>query len=369
MPQGESFWNPYRWVPVSQEDVVRETPAYRHQWQELSGRLECTLETLTPFLIGSSKGDGRFIRSGRTNLPFIPGTSLKGLIRSLAELIGNAAIPFPKAYADQGHGLSQATEGEGADWRLDVAARMFGHLDGGRVFAGLVRFTDGRLVGNEPSALTFKVAGGTPDPNHKPFYPSDRAARKFYHHQPDTRQLTPPHAGIKEGQKRTVYPLRLGIQFTFRVDFENLREEELALLLYCLVLEENVSVTLSKEASGPDAQGPVTLTGPLRHKFGGCKPQGGGSVKISIDKMKLCASMADRYRGRTPEAPALVGDELRAELSRRTQPIVARDDDTMRHLRAMLIYCADDPRKPIDYPNYKWFQQDKGTGTPLKPAL
>jgi hypothetical protein len=38
-------------------------------------------------------------------------------------------------------------------------------------------------------------------------------------------------------------------------------------------------------------------------------------------------------------------------------------------LRAMLIYCENDPRKPIEYPSYNWFQQDKGRGKPLKPTL
>ncbi|HXG08739.1 MAG TPA: RAMP superfamily CRISPR-associated protein [Gemmataceae bacterium] len=368
MPQGENFWNPYRWVPVSEEKVARAKPAYRHRWQGLSGRLDCTLEALTPFLIGSSKGDGRFIRSGRTNQPFIPGTSLKGLIRSLAELIGNAAIPFPNGRADPGHKLEKAAEGEGVNRRLDIAARMFGYLNRRQVFAGLVRFTDGVLQGTAKEIGPFKVVVGQPRPDsHKPFYPDDRR-RKFYHHHVGANGLVPAPSSIT--QTRTVYPLPPGTRFTFQVHFENLRDEELNLLLYCLVLEENVTVTLSKAALGPDAQAPVTLTGPLRHKFGGCKPQGGGSVQITIDKMTLYADRADRYRGQAATPRVLEGEVLRAELNRRTQPIADRDDDeTMRHLRAMLIYCENDPRKPIEYPDYNWFQQDKGTGTPLKPTL
>ena len=50
-------------------------------------------------------------------------------------------------------------------------------------------------------------------------------------------------------------------------------------------------------------------------------------------------------------------------------PIAGRTDETMRHLRAMLIYSNTDPRRPVDYPDYAWFQQDKGKGTPLKPTL
>jgi hypothetical protein len=370
VPKGNNFWNPYRWVPVSKEPVARETPAYRHRWEGLSGRLECTLEALTPLLIGSSKSDGRFIRSKLTNQPFVPATSLKGLIRALAELIGNAAIPFPGGHADQKHTLSQASKDEGIKWQLDIAARMFGYLNQGTVFAGLVRFSDGRLVGREPTALTFKVAGGSPDVEHRPFY-LDQAARKFYHHQPDAEKLTGPHAGIKEGQKRSVYPLPAGVKFTFKVDFENLREEELALLLYCLVLEENASATLGVAALGPGHDKPFTLTGPLRHKFGGCKPQGAGSVKITIDKMMLPPAIADRYRGGNGLPQELQNGELAAELTRRTQPIALRTDATMTHLRAMLIYSTNDPRWPVAYPDYPWFQQDKNTagGTPLKATL
>jgi CRISPR/Cas system CSM-associated protein Csm3 (group 7 of RAMP superfamily) len=351
------------------EEVRREKPLYRHRWQGSTGRLDCTLEALTPLFIGSSKGDGRFIRSGRTNQPFIPGTSLKGLIRSLAELVGNACIPFPKGHADPKHTLSQASEGEGMDWRLDIAARMFGYLDAGKVFSGLVRFTDASLIDqirNDPS-YKFKVAGGVPRPDHKAFYPSDFKARKFYHHHPGTSKLVPPHVGIKDTQQREVHPLPPGVRFNFSVFFENLRGEELALLLYCLVLEEEVSVTLSKDALGPDAQGPVTLTGPMRHKLGGCKPQGAGSVKITLNSMTYYDSIANRYRGQTATARQLQGEPLQAEVKRRIQPIVARTDDTMRHLRAMLIYCENDPRKPIEYPSYNWFLED--TGKPLKPTL
>jgi hypothetical protein len=76
MPRGESFWNPYRWVPAAKKPVQRERPLYHHRWQGLAGRLHCTLEALTPFLIND--GMGAFIRSRRTQAPFIPATSLKG---------------------------------------------------------------------------------------------------------------------------------------------------------------------------------------------------------------------------------------------------------------------------------------------------
>jgi CRISPR/Cas system CSM-associated protein Csm3 (group 7 of RAMP superfamily) len=366
MPQGEKFWNPYRWVVVYDTPVTHDKPAYRHRWQGLAGSLECTLEALTPLFIGSSKGDGHFIRSGQTGQPFIPGTSLKGLIRSLAELIGNAAIPFPKGSADENHTLDKAAQGQGTEWRLDIAARMFGYLNRGQVFAGLVRFTDGELEEKQTKEIgPFKVVVGQPRPDdHKPFYP-DFKRRKFYHHHVGAEKLVPAPSNIK--QTRTVYPLPPGTRFRFQVHFENLREEELNLLLYCLVLEEEVTVTLSPAALGPGATDSVTLTGPLRHKLGGCKPHGAGSIHISIQQMSLYPDIAARYRGQSAKPRVWEGEALQAELKRRTQSIAGRDDNTMRHLRAMLIYSTDDPRSPIHYPSYQWFEDDRGK--PLKPTL
>ena len=39
MPEGEFFWNPYRWVTVGKEDSEREVPRYHHDMQGISGRL------------------------------------------------------------------------------------------------------------------------------------------------------------------------------------------------------------------------------------------------------------------------------------------------------------------------------------------
>ncbi len=361
MPQGESFWNPYRWVPVAKEPVQRQQPAYHHRWEGKAGRLCCTLKALTPLLIND--GNGSFILSRKTRLPFIPGTSLKGAIRALAELVGNACVPFPKVDVDTAHTLEKATEGSGPSRKLDRVARTFGYLNHGDVFAGLVQFGDAHPVGKVPAPLTCKVAVGQPKPSHRPFYPGVNF-RKLYHHRAGATTLTPPHPGIT--QTNMVRPLAPGVLFNFHVDFANLRDDELNLLLYCMALEEHVTVTLSKEAAGAD--GPVTLSGPLRHKLGHCKPHGGGSVHIHIDKLELRADPAARYRGAIVSSQNLEGDGLLAELDRRTQDIRKRTDETMKHLRAMLIYTEDDPRaKNLNYPTWGWFQEDEGK--PLKPTV
>jgi hypothetical protein len=207
--------------------------------------------------------------------------------------------------------------------------------------------------------------------DHRPFYPTNRA-RKFYHHKTGATELTGPHAGIHADQIRTVRALRAGAQFRFVVDFENLREEGLALLLYCLVLEEQVSVTLSPEALSPDHHEPLTLTGPMRHKLGYAKSQGAGSVHLKIERFILRTSPADRYRGLAASGLDLTGEPQDEEVRRRVRHIAERQDPTMTHLRAMMIYAPGDPRAAnLNYPTYGWFQEDKRhpPPKPLKPVL
>ena len=373
MPEGERFWNPYRWVTVSDRAVEHDVPRYHHRLDGLAGRVWCELEALTPLFVGDGTGAGQkqfvrhVVRDGRRGdpqQPYLPATSLKGAIRSLAEIIGNAAVPFPKVKVDRPHELAKARHG----CRLDIVARMFGYLDGNSALAGLVRFSDAELAKQfKPGTWqAYEVAVGQPKPSHRSFYPGDNR-RKLYHHRVEADQLTPPHPNIR--QTATVTPAPPGTRFRFTVDFENLREEELDLLVYCLVLEEQSKVELSEAALGRDRnQAGMTLHGPLRHKLGGAKPHGAGSVHLRITKLKIRTDPSARYRGNEPTEAAKVwdGDSLKQELLRRTERFRERTDQTMRELRAMLIYADDDPRNRIHYPTYGWFGNEPQTR--LKPT-
>lgn len=362
MPQGETFWNPYRWVTVGDQPVKRDGPRYHHTSSGLSGRLWCELEALTPLIIGD--GRGQFVRHQHNERPYIPATSLKGAMRSLAEVVGNAAVPFPKVSVDAQHALAQARKNS----HLDTVARTFGYLDASHVFAGLIRFSDAEIaqeVMPPHQWRQYEVVVGQPKRSHGAFY-LQKNQRKFYHHHPGSQQLVAPPPNIK--QTANIRPAPPGTRFSFTVDFANLREAELSLLLYCLVLEEDVTIKLSAAALGPNAQELGTLHGPLRHKIGGAKPHGAGSVHVSIAKMELRTDAMVRYRGsdhvETWEAEALSG-----ELDRRTASFRERADQTMRELRAMLIYSTEDPRKPIRYPQFGWFQNTSNSSRKLKPTI
>lgn len=357
MPKEEQFWNPYRWVDVLDKVVQHETPNYHHRMSGLSGRLDCQLEALTPLLIGD--GNGRFVRHRRSQRPYIPATSLKGSIRSLAELVGNASVPFGDA--DPEHAPPKARTNRG---QLDIVAKTFGYLDGGNAFAGLIHFSDADMIGTPQPQTRYNVAVGQPRSSHRSFYPN-KARRKFYHHQVGATGLTRPHAGIKTSE---VHPVPPGTSFMFTVHFTNLREAELHLLLYCLTLEKQCKVTLSRKALGPDAQGSKILSGPLRHKIGGAKPHGAGSAHIQIKRMQLREDAAARYRGKE-RMSTWEAEQLAGELERRTASFRQRTDSTMQQLRAMLIYAQDDPRKPVEYPTWQWFNRGSNSQKGLKPTL
>ena len=372
MPQGENFWNPYRWVTVSNNPVEHDVPNYHHTLSGLSGRLWCELEALTPLVIGN--GRGQFVHHGDSGPPYIPATSLKGPIRSLAEVVGNAAVPFPNAQVDDPHQLEQARRDIDDIAHFDLVSRTFGYLKGGDVVAGLIHFSDGE-ISTEVSPLNqwqqYEIAVGQPKPSHGAFYPAQKNRRKFYHHHPGAQGLVRPHPGIT--QTNRVRPAPSGTCFKFTVDFTNLREDELNLLLYCLALEEDVPVTLSPAALGnDDVQEPFTFMGPLRHKIGGAKPHGAGSVHIRITEMELRTNAAARYRGQN-NPQMFAGQNLITELRNRTALFRGRTDLTMKELRAMLIYSTDDPRTRIRYPRYDWFQNEREKEfhlqTRLKPTI
>ncbi len=367
MPQGENFWNPYRWVTISDQPVEYDDLPYQHVVNDLSGRIWCELEALTPFIVGD--GHGMFVKHSHTFSPYIPATSLKGAIRSLAEIVGNAAVPFPNVSVDSQHALTRARTNKGGRSQVDTVARTFGYLHGGNVFAGLIRFSDAEIT-KEPLPPNqwpqYDVAVGQPKQSHTAFYPGNNQ-RKFYHHRPGATQLTAPHAGIT--QTSSVQPAPPGTRFNFTVNFANLRSSELNLLLYCLMLEEQVTVTLSPAALGRDeAQGPVILEGPMRHKMGGAKPHGAGSVHIRITRMELRTDAMARYRG-NDSIETYKAEDLTNEFENRTASFRNRTDQTMQELRAMLIYSLEDPRQPIHYPTYGWFRNGNNAGTQLKPTI
>ena len=245
MPQKEeSFWNPYRMVVVRDNEPKKKKPVLHHAFKGISGTVNCRITTLTPFLIGkrSDRGVSFVEREGK---PVIPGTSLKGMIRSLAELAGNGCAVVGKS--DNNHKPCSSIDS------LCITCRIFGMMEKGRnakVFMGKISFGDGIFQGDTPVYGKHQILMGTPAPRHTAFYKNpdtgndDKTVRKFYFHQPrqEDYPLPPPADLIKNVWR--VYPLPKDSIFEFEITFHNLCDEELKLLLYCLALKKMLPLLL-----------------------------------------------------------------------------------------------------------------------------
>jgi len=286
---------PYDFVPFPKRRPDRKKGAGQDKLNPclLSGTLELTLRTLTPVHVGSGYSD--FIKAGNQEYLaalqafkpvreadavrrryLIPGSSIKGAVRSLVEAITRSCIRITQSrhrpYIPQGYGGCMSVND------LCIACRLFGAQD----YQGHVSFEDavapkGSLVLLGTPLLWTPARGGRGLP---PRYLQGNQARgrKFYRHaRPPTG--ADPRACIKSGA-----------ELPLRIHFLNLSEAELGVLLTAL-------------GQHPDYRFPI--------KLGGGKPVGLGSVQIILNRVTLLQGVdALKATGRLGQAKTLAGDDL-----------------------------------------------------------
>lgn len=307
----------------------------------LWGSIDCRLETLTPLFIGSNitredkdhKYMDYLLRNGK---PFIPGTSLKGAIRSIAEAAANSCLAV--ATENSRNPANDILSKIPAEFRpchdrgaLCITCRMFG---AGRkaMLTGKVSFGDGLPVKVEDGGWVTLPPLMVPKPRHAVWYfPNQQVAgRKFYYHQPGVRLAS----AEKSPLNKTVHLIGPGSIFEFRVKFWGLDQEELGLLFYALFLEPG-----------------------LKHKLGMGKPLGLGSVSISPVAAHLC-EMHRRYTSWSKgvlTANRLEGEALSEYIAKLTEPWRESQAINLQDVRQIL--CFDPSRKvSFAYPSREWFR-------------
>lgn len=351
MPKEELFWNPYRLIPV--EKVHDKKPPLSDEvFKGKSGTFKCTLKNLTPLFIGKNRNNEKNFLTKNGN-PVIPGTSLKGMFRSLAEIVGKGCFcvdneDVPEEYARCKH-INQ----------LCAPCRIFGMMEKGKnakVHKGNVSIGDGDLLmGGGTAELQVLLANC--GARHEPFYRSqntgelDWKSRKLYFHQPRRKNDVLLLSDYLRKRALPIKALLPGHVFTFDIQFSNLSQEELDLLIYVIALEDNVEIELA--ASEID-----TLRGPLRHKIGHGKPLGLGSCEISINEITFVDTSSNRFKSLAiKENQALKNEELKKEIEQRTKKYREDQSLTMRQFRKMMIWDENDPRD-FRYPEYEWFKKN-----------
>ena len=360
MPINEEIWNPYRLIPI-REELRRETPVTDEKFTGFSGSLSCSIENLTSLFVGGNRlyRQQFYSRDGRC---VIPGSSLKGMFRSLSEIIGGGCNvtdsrgQYSKRYA--------ACNRVNA---LCISCRMFGMMErgsGAKVHKGKISIGDALIREEQIQTKAFEVLLSSCGTRHEPFYRTpgtgkiDGLSRKLYFHQPNRKDSVPVVPQNLKKRARSVNALLPGHHFDFSVDFSNLTEDELSLLVYVISLQENVNVEIGEEA--------LKLNGPMRHKIGNGKPLGLGSCHIKIDKMIIYPSPADRFSSlQQTESTVLTGEDLKEWIQAMTLSITNDTCDTMQQLRKMMVWNESDPRI-FGYPDYYWFKDAKNSGKELR---
>lgn len=353
--------NPYDFVRIDwNAGVERHSPTAHDHFEGISGLIDGKITVLTPLFIRDPRG-----AKGQSGaLPFarnqngrgehiIPGSTLKGAIRSLVEVISPGCfLLFDRAYSERSWPTSVNYSSKldrefrrcKHPARLCSACRMFGVLvesrdsDTGEAFswAGNVGFEDGNI-----SRLVKMVPVYTPNllkprSYHEPWYLSgDRmklAGRKFYFHQdPDRLYLK----SRLQNYGQYVEPVGIDSTFTFSARFENLSQDDFSLLLYALALEKG-----------------------MRHKIGYAKPAGLGSVEIALTRIETI-DMQRRYTSPDGGKTVYEGDALQTYVGTQTQRFTTdRTSITLNDLRRIWQWPPPQGVK-YGYPTPDWFNNNR----------
>ncbi len=261
-----------------------------------SGRLAYELRALTPLFVASGSyalgedvehPDAPLVRGCYRveDIPAIPGSSLKGVIRSIAEAVSPSCVTVTRL--DRRLVPHQpARRDECKPGKACPGCSIFGRM--GRM--SKVLFGDARLISGKtrlyrlpalyaPRAHRARAAYQTKDGKFK--------GRKFYFHgRPREDPGRPPVEVIVPGSV---------VRGT--IDFENLSHAELGLLFFALGLDGSFAL-----------------------KLGGGKPACLGSLQINPLRLELLGS--DHFLRAEPSVEALEGDEMVAYFGQQMQVAV-----------------------------------------------
>jgi hypothetical protein len=355
MPQGETFWNPYRLIPI-RDQIDREKPLTDEKFRGISGMIECSLENLTPLFIGSQTSGSLHPPLSKNNRRVIPGSSLKGMLRSMSEIVGGGCF----VVSDKNSPVPGPFEACRNMNDLCIACRMFGAMDRGtnaRVHKGKISIGDADIREVAIETQKMQVLLSNNGSRHEAFYRTpgtgrrDGKTRKLYFHQPMRKENVIPVPGNIRTRAWYIDTLLPGHHFDFTVQYTSLTEQEYALLLYILALEDNITTRVGFDQ--------LTLCGPMRHKIGNAKPLGLGSCHIRINRLTVSAPPQQRFRSMTADkGKVMEGDTLKQKIHQQIALFVNDDSPTMQAFRKMMVWDENDPRD-FHYPSYDWFKDTR----------
>jgi len=305
---------PYKLIPFPAQSPNLDHPAGHDKFRNdcLHGTLFLNLVVQTALhvstgvvVMGEDIGNNsipliKTMTQGIKNELIMQGSSLKGCIRSVYEAITNSTLGviskdyerrIPQEYLPSGQHDSLCSKNN-----LCPASRIFGALN----WQGLIEFSDARC--DQMYSIGFIPSLYSPQPKidnrtFNPEYFNDKGkvkGRKFYYQ--TNRAVDTGKRGTPVQQAGTEYI------FKTRLQFMNLKPEELGTLLIVL---------------GQDSQQRIAL------KVGAGKPVGMGTMIVEITKVQVLQGkdeLRDRYSSyTTSETGCLTGNKVQEFIQQKIQ--------------------------------------------------
>lgn len=259
---------PFVWVPIPSEGPQRREPTTHERFVGLTGVLEFTLTVNSAYLfVGSGayefdpnahgdRPDVWYTFYRRNGQLCIPGTSLKGAIRSIVEAITNSCVSQYKRGEEIPLSHQRCSYRPGKQENLCPACRLFGVAG----LRGRVHFADAIPVGRIETEI-IKI-GELWEPSRQ-----EEQNRKFYQ--------AKRYAELSDKRPQTGYrfveAVKREASFQCRMYFENVAEAELGLLFFALGCEKDEEKVV------------IGFT----PKIGGAKPRCLGAVVFGKPKVVL----------------------------------------------------------------------------------
>jgi len=261
--------------------------------KHLTGKLELELEVISDYLfVGSGNYDLRekdklvYYSFFRTNGDIvIPGTSIKGAVRSVLEAISNSCVSQTRR--GEGHFVTHKRCEFGLEkTNLCPACKLFGTTG----YAGRASFFDAHPEKSDIEIVKI----------HELFPPRiNEGKRKFY----QNKKFNPVRNKRQERNYRFVEAVKKGSKFKSALSFQNIEKRELALLLYAMGIGQDYMI-----------------------KIGGAKPRCFGTVRFIPTAIKLWADPLAREEEKSDRE---LGDFISDVLGHRDLII----DDLLRQFR------------------------------------
>lgn len=216
--------------------------------EKLTGQLKLRLEVISEYLfIGS--GSYNFIQNPqlvyysffRSNGKIIiPGSSIKGAVRSVAEAISNSCLSvikkdkknperYPLTHQSCKFNLKTKDKNKRIT-KLCPVCRLFGTTD----YGGRINFSDAKILETEKEMKEIVKIGDLFPPRN------NEKKRKFY----KNKKFYPLKNQMPERNYRFVEAVKKGAKFETILTFQNITESELSLLLHATGIKQNFKIKI-----------------------------------------------------------------------------------------------------------------------------